>query len=92
MKRGLQSSALDPQQAERDLHVTAGGHQGHHERVSPWLTSQEACDYLRYVGKARLISLYRFLKQNGIPKAWCNGRLRIARADLDRALTARRVS
>lgn len=56
---------------------------------SPWLTSQEACDYLRYTGKARLVSLYRFLKRHGVVKLYRDGRLLIARADLDRAIGAR---
>src|SRR6185436_9944284 len=56
---------------------------------SPWLTSREACAYLRYTGKAQLISLYRFLKTNGVASARRGGRLLIARADLDRAIGAR---
>lgn len=58
---------------------------------SPWFTSREACAYLRYTGKAQLVSLYRFLKANGIATARRNGRLLIARRDLDRAIGARHV-
>lgn len=55
----------------------------------PWLTSQEACAYLRFTTKTRLISLYRFLKRNGIPRGFVGGRLRIAKRDLERAIEAR---
>lgn len=57
---------------------------------SPWLTSREACVYLRYAGKAQLVSLYRFLKAHGISTARRGGRLLIARRDLERAIGARR--
>lgn len=59
------------------------------ERVvqSPWLTTDEACAYLRFEGKWKLRSLYRFLKVNGVPTARRSRmRLLIARADLEQAL------
>lgn len=56
---------------------------------SPWLTTREACDYLRYTGKHRLRSLYRFLERTGIPTSRRSPRcILIARADLLRALGA----
>lgn len=57
-------------------------------KTSPWLTTQEACAYLRFDGPARLRSLYRFLTTHGIPRIYRSPkRLLIARADLDQALT-----
>jgi excisionase family DNA binding protein len=56
---------------------------------SPWLTTEEACEHLRLTGKCRLRSLYRFLKFHGIPKGRVGHCLRIARADLDRAVRGR---
>jgi len=54
---------------------------------SPWLTTHEACDYLRYQGRHRLRSLYKFLAKNGVPIVHRSPkRLLVARADLDRAL------
>jgi len=58
--------------------------------VSPWLTTDEACTYLRYAGKCRLRSLYAFLKDKGVPTARRGHTLLIARADLDRAIGATR--
>lgn len=50
---------------------------------SPWLTTQEACDYLRYTGKHRLRSLYKFLARNGVPTSRRSARSNlIARADI----------
>lgn len=54
--------------------------------MSPWMKTGEACEYLRYEGKHRLRSLYRFLKKQGIPTARRDGTILIARADLDKAL------
>lgn len=64
-------------------------------RRSPWLTTREACEYLRYVGKHRLRSLYRFLERNGVPTSRRSPRcVLVARVDLDRAIGAahRKVS
>lgn len=58
---------------------------------SPWFDSNEACVYLRYKGKHRLRSLYRFLEEKGIPTARRGKRLLlIARRDLDEAIGAGR--
>lgn len=65
-------------------------HQQRQQVQGPWLTSIEACEYLRYTGKARLISLYRFLKTNGVATARRGGRLLVARRDLEKAIGARR--
>lgn len=75
--------------AQRDTHADQIGHEAQ-QFDSPWLTSREACAYLRYAGKAQLVSLYRFLKAHGIATARRGGRLLIARRDLDRAIGARR--
>lgn len=57
---------------------------------STWLTSHEACDYLRYTGKHRLRSLYQFIADKGIATARRGTRrLLIARADLEKAIGAR---
>jgi Helix-turn-helix domain len=54
---------------------------------SPWLTTNEAAEYLRYQGKHRVRSVYRFLERNGVPIFRRGTRsLLVARADLDRAL------
>lgn len=60
------------------------------QQQSPWLTSAEACDYLRYTGKHRLIALYRYLKRKGIATARRERRLLIAKADLQRSMGVRR--
>ena len=39
---------------------------GGSQRLGPWLTSEEACEYLRFTGTARLQSLYRFLRNHGV--------------------------
>lgn len=55
--------------------------------LSPWLSSQEACAYLRFTGADRLHSLYRFIQAHGITKRYRSPkRLLLKRADLDRAL------
>lgn len=56
----------------------------------PWLTTAEACDYLRYTGKHRLRSLYRFMEEQGIVPGRRGGTLLLARRDLDEALGRRR--
>lgn len=54
---------------------------------SPWLTSVEACAYLRFTGSDRLNSLYRFVAAHGIRKRYRSPRrLLFSRADLDAAL------
>lgn len=54
---------------------------------SPWLTTREACAYLRFTGSDRLNSLYRFLNAHGVPRRWRSARrLLVLRQDLDRAL------
>lgn len=59
--------------------------------AGPWLTTHEAAAYLRYEGKSRLLSLYRFLRVNGVPKVYKSPRrLLIAKADIDRALKVRK--
>lgn len=74
-------------QAAADLHESAVRLREQPERISPWMTTTEAADYLRYGGKSRLLSVYRFLKRHGIPVRRRGTRsILIARADLDRAL------
>lgn len=49
-----------------------------------WLTTTEACDYLRYTGKHRLRSLYKFIARNQVKTSRRSARrLLIARRDLD---------
>jgi hypothetical protein len=58
--------------------------------ASPYLTTAEACDYLRFTGADRLNSLYRFLEAHGVPKRYRSARrLLVSRADLDAALAGR---
>jgi hypothetical protein len=57
---------------------------------SPYLTTVETCDYLRYQGKHRLRSLYRFLAQRGIRTARRGRRVLVLKADVDRAIGASR--
>lgn len=58
--------------------------------VSPYLTTREACDYLRFTGSDRLNSLYRFLATHGVRKHYRTARrLLVSRADLDAALAGR---
>lgn len=53
----------------------------------PWLTSEEACDYLRYTGKHRLRSLYKFIERTGVNVHRRGGRnLLLKRTDLDAAV------
>lgn len=75
---------------ERDADRDQIGHESK-QLQSPWLNSREACVYLRYSGKAPLVSLYRFIKAHGIATARRGGRLLIARRDLERAIGARRT-
>jgi len=56
--------------------------------TSPWLTTAEACEYLRYTGKHRLRSLYRFIQQQGIRTARRGRRVLLASADVKRAIGA----
>lgn len=56
---------------------------------SPWLTTREACQYLRYTGKHCLRSLYRFLEEKGVPTARRGHLILIARRDLDAAIGVR---
>lgn len=56
------------------------------ELVSPFLTTTEACVYLRYGGKHRLRTLYRFLQRKGIRTSRRHRRLLIRRRDLDAAI------
>lgn len=56
--------------------------------LSPWLTSADACAYLRFTGSDRLNSLYRFIAAHGIRKRYRSPRrLLLSRVDIDRALT-----
>jgi len=55
----------------------------------PWLKRTEACDYLRYTGKHRLRSLYRFIEREGIRTARRGRRVLVLKADVDRAVGAR---
>lgn len=56
--------------------------------TSPWLTTEEAAEYLRFLGKHKLRSLYRFLTKHNIPTArrGQGGAILIARRDLEVAL------
>ena len=56
--------------------------------ASVWLTTQEACEYLRYTGAHRLRALYAFIARTGIPTARRGTRVLIARRDLDAAIGA----
>jgi excisionase family DNA binding protein len=56
--------------------------------TSPYLRTDEACDYLRYAGKHRLRSLYRFIQRAGIRTARRGRRVLVVKADLDRAIGA----
>jgi hypothetical protein len=58
--------------------------------ASPWLTSREACEHLRFTGKHCLRSLYRFLEEKGVPTVRRGGVILVTRADLDKALVGRR--
>lgn len=54
---------------------------------SPWMTTREACEYLRFTGSDRLNSLYRFIEAKGIRKRYRSPkRLLLSRADIDAAL------
>jgi hypothetical protein len=54
---------------------------------SPYLTTDEAAEYLRFTGKHRLRSVYRFLKLKGVPtQRRGTMSLLILRTDLERAL------
>jgi hypothetical protein len=82
------SPRLQPVQAFTEAHTDRD--QVPEDPRSPWLTTDEACVYLRYHGKHRLRSLYRFLSWAGIPKGRRGPRrILIARRDLDRALRYR---
>jgi hypothetical protein len=60
-------------------------------RESPWLRTDEACEYLRYRGKHQLRSLYRFIERNGIPTSRRSPRaILLLKSDLDAAIGARR--
>lgn len=52
-----------------------------------WMTSREACEYLRFTGKDRLHSLYAFLNAKGVPRYYRSTKsLMLKQSDLDRAL------
>jgi excisionase family DNA binding protein len=74
-------------QADHDLQQPQDQHA---EIRSPWLTTAEACEYLRFTGRCRLRSLYRFLATKGIPTARRGHAILVARRDLDAAVTGRR--
>lgn len=57
---------------------------------SPYLLSIEAADYLRYRGRHKLRSLYRFLAKHGIRTSRRNHTLLILKRDLDLAIGAGR--
>jgi hypothetical protein len=58
--------------------------------ASPWFSTTTACAYLDYTGRHALRSLYRFLQRESIIPSHVGRRLRIAKADLDRALARAR--
>ena len=61
------------------------------QALDKFITTAEACDYLRYTGKHRLKSLYRFLERNGVKVTRRSARaLLIQRKDLDEAIGAGR--
>lgn len=60
--------------------------------ISPYLKTSEACEYLRYTGKHRLRSLYRFIQTQGIRTARRGRRVLVLKADVDRAIGGRHVS
>jgi hypothetical protein len=55
---------------------------------SPYFNTREACEHLRYLGKHRLRSLYRFIKREGIRTARDGRRVLLVRADVERAIGA----
>ena len=57
-----------------------------------WLTTIELADDLRYKGRHRLRSVYRFLQKNGVKtcRRGPGGDLLVSRVDVDRVLGALR--
>lgn len=55
---------------------------------SPWLTSYEACEYLRFTGKHKLRSLYKFIERTGVNVSRRGRSLLLKRSDLDEAVGA----
>lgn len=55
---------------------------------SPWLTSYEACEYLRFTGKHKLRSLYKFIERTGVNVSRRGRSLLLKRSDLDDAVGA----
>lgn len=60
--------------------------------TSRFLTTAEACEYLRFTNKHKLRSLYYFIEQRGIRTQRRGHRLLILRSDLDKAIGASDVS
>lgn len=79
-----------PRQAQaHDARLDVSG--GEPQTFGVWLTTIEACAYLRYTGKHKLRSLYKFIERNGVKVARRSPRkLLIARVDLDEAIGAGR--
>ena len=57
---------------------------------SPYFSTREACDYLRYTGTHRLRSLYRYLQRTGVRTARAGRKVLVLRADLVRSIGASR--
>lgn len=55
--------------------------------MSPWMSTEDIAEYLRYTGTARLRSVYRFIKRKGLVPVRDGRRVLVARADVERALT-----
>lgn len=80
-----------PRQAQQDRQPRNLAH-GPFDFSSPWMDTETAAAYLNYRGPGRLESVYRFVKTNGIAIRRRSVRsILIAKADIDRALTLRRI-
>lgn len=91
MARSQSFDAVQPlaDQAQRVDQPVDGARQ---RRQSVWMTSGQLADELLYHGTHRLRSVYRFLTQNGVKvcRRGKGGALLIDRADVQRAIGARR--
>jgi len=88
-KRIARSADILARRTQRQTDGLDAAHSAH-EPVSPFLTSDEACDYLRYKGRNRLRSLYKFIERTGIKTQRRGLRsLLLKRTDIDAAIGAR---
>lgn len=83
-----QDADVQPQDGARPEHVVLEAP----DFRRPWFDTETAAAYLQYRGPARLRSVYRFIKTHGIAVRRRSVRsILIAKADIDRALTARKA-